>query len=195
MLVTAHRRESWGIPLQNICKAVFEIVRRFEDVEVVFPVHKNPRVREMFFPILDGQPRIHLIEPLDYFEFISTMKHTDLILSDSGGVQEEAPSFGVPVLIMRTTERPEVLSTGRAALVGTDTHRIVRHASEQLKQAEQPVSPRCPNPFGDGRASERILQSILSWHRGQIPYLIEDQEFHAAPCHEKSNIAVVCEAR
>ena len=195
VLVTAHRRESWGIPMQNICKAVREIVRRFKDVEVVFPVHKNPRVREMAIPILDGQPRIHLIEPLDYFEFISTMKHAALILSDSGGVQEEAPSFGVPVLIMRTTtERPEVLSTGRAALVGTDTHTIVRHATEQLTQTEQPGAPRCPNPFGDGRASERILQSILSWHRGQIPYLTKDQEFHSASCHENSNTTVICEA-
>lgn len=179
VLVTAHRRESWGKPLENICASLNKIVGAHDDVEIVFPMHKNPRVREVLFRCLSKHKRVHLIEPLNYFDFISTMKHSTLILSDSGGVQEEAPTFGVPVLVMRkTTERPEALSTNRSKLVGTNTVEIVTQASNYLEnnqKSEEIVLNG--NPFGDGQASKRIANAIIAWDNGKVPYLSDQESF------------------
>ncbi len=179
ILVTAHRRESWGEPLKNICSAINEIVRRFDDVEIVFPIHKNPKVRDVVFKSIPEHKRIHIIEPLDYFDFISTMKHASLVLSDSGGVQEEAPTFGVPVLVMRkTTERPEAVNINVSKLVGTDTDEIVTQATAALSDSKfADRIARTGNPFGDGHASERIVSAILTWHSGKTPYLSERESF------------------
>lgn len=174
ILVTAHRRESFGRPLQNICMAVKEVSRLYADVEILFPVHKNPVVREVVFSILSKQEGVHLIEPLNYLDFISTMKESSLIMSDSGGVQEEAPSFGVPVLIMRkTTERPEALDTGILRLVGTDSESIIKNAQYFLNEPSTENVLVSENPFGDGFASRRIVDAIISWNQGEVPLIPE----------------------
>lgn len=178
ILMTAHRRESWGQPLKNICAAINQIVRANNDVEIVFPIHKNPKVREIVLNKVLEHKHVHIIEPLDYFDFISTMKHADLILSDSGGVQEEAPTFGVPVLVMRkTTERTEALDANLSKLVGTDTDTIVKEASAILNNGNMANKP-ATNPFGDGLASERIVKAIAAWNSGQLPYLTEHDSFN-----------------
>ncbi|KAB1441391.1 non-hydrolyzing UDP-N-acetylglucosamine 2-epimerase [Pseudodesulfovibrio senegalensis] len=176
VLVTAHRRESWGASLARICLAVRKIAQHHPDVEVVFPVHKNPVVRQMVFPALSDLDRVHLVEPLDYFEFVSTMKFAALILTDSGGVQEEAPTFGTPVLVMReTTERSEAMEAGTSLLVGTGTEDIVLRASAWL--ATPPRSSGQSNPFGDGMAAQRILKALLNWYGGRRPYLDQEDFF------------------
>lgn len=159
ILLTTHRRENHGEPMQNICRAVLELLASFTDVEIVFPVHMSPRVRDTVFPLLEGHPRIHLIPPLEYQAFVNVMKNAHLILTDSGGVQEEAPSLGKPVLVLReTTERPEAVDAGTVKLVGTDSERIVAEAGRLLSDASayQAMS-RAVNPYGDGLASDRIL--------------------------------------
>lgn len=166
VLVTAHRRESWGKPMENICAAVGELADRHDDLDFIFPVHKNPVVREIVYPALGGRKHVHLIEPLDYFDFISTMKYSSLILSDSGGVQEEAPTFGVPLLVLRnTTERPEVLDTPAAMLVGTDPRKILDNAEAMLLR-DGVIGQTMDNPFGDGHAARYIVEAILRWHQG-----------------------------
>ncbi|SIN97560.1 non-hydrolyzing UDP-N-acetylglucosamine 2-epimerase [Halodesulfovibrio marinisediminis] len=179
ILVTAHRRESWGKPLADICAAINELVYLFNDVEVVFPIHKNPKVRDVVFNSIVEHKRIHIIEPLNYFDFISTMKHSSLVLSDSGGVQEEAPTFGVPVLVLRkTTERPEALTVNLSNIVGTNTEKIVKQASKILGDTQRAAQiAKSGNPFGDGRASKRIIKAILAWSNGKVPYLNEDESF------------------
>lgn len=179
ILVTAHRRESWGKPLANICSAMNELISTFSDVEIVFPIHKNPKVRDVVFNTVIKHPHIHIIEPLNYFDFISTMKHASLVLSDSGGVQEEAPTFGVPVLVMRkTTERPEALTVNLSKLVGTDTDVIVKQASTILSDTHHAAQiAKSGNPFGDGHASDRIIKAILAWKSGKKPYLSEQDSF------------------
>lgn len=177
VLVTAHRRESWGKPLKNICASVNKIVRAYDDVEIVFPIHKNPKVREIAFDNIKEHQRVHIIEPQNYFDFISTMKNASLILSDSGGVQEEAPTFGVPVLVMRkTTERTEALDANLAKLVGTDTDEIVNEAVTILNNKQRDKTLPA-NPFGDGLASKRIVQAISAWNSGQLPYLNDHDSF------------------
>ena len=162
ILLTAHRRESFGPPLRNICLALRDIVQANDDVEIVYPVHMNPNVREVVYEVLAGVNRITLIEPADYETFIQLMNHCYLIMTDSGGVQEEAPSLGKPVLVMReTTERPEAIEAGVAKLVGTDRTRIQQEVTLLLRDPaayEQMAS--ATNPFGDGRASERIVQAL-----------------------------------
>ena len=162
MLVTAHRRESFGPPLVRICEALRSIAERNPDVDIVYPVHPNPHVRETVADVLLGVPTVHLIEPQGYREFIQTMRNAHLILTDSGGVQEEAPSLGKPVLVLReTTERPEAIDAGAAILVGTDSETIVAACEKLLrcpKAYEDMATAR--NPFGDGRASERIVSAI-----------------------------------
>ncbi|CCO25026.1 non-hydrolyzing UDP-N-acetylglucosamine 2-epimerase [Maridesulfovibrio hydrothermalis] len=178
ILVTAHRRESLGKPLENICGAIERIAKQYADVEIIFPVHKNPKVRETVFSILSDIDRVHLIEPLDYFDFISVMKQSSLILSDSGGVQEEAPSFGVSVLIMRnTTERPEALESGALKLVGTESDSIVEHAQEFLNGTLDKSGLIAGNPFGDGFASKRIVDAVIAWKQGRMPLLAEYEVF------------------
>ena len=162
ILVTAHRRENHGKPLADICSVVRRLVDHFEDVTVRFPVHLSPRVRETVFPRLQGHERIQLEEPLGYQAFVQAMNDATIILSDSGGVQEEAPSLGKPVLVLReTTERPEACESGCAVLVGTDPERIWTHAHRLLTDAEHYASmARARNPFGDGTAGQQIVTTL-----------------------------------
>ena len=163
ILVTAHRRENWGTPLKNICLALAHLVERYKDVVLVFPVHLNPNVRKTVYEFLSGIPRIHLIEPLDYVSFLGAMKKSTLILTDSGGVQEEAPSLGKPVLVLRkTTERPEASESGMARIIGTDVNDIIAGVAELLNDAALRVRmSQGENPYGDGLASSRIVSTLL----------------------------------
>lgn len=165
ILVTAHRRENWGEPMANICAAIKRIVENFADTEVVFAVHKNPIVRETVFPILGETERIHLIEPPDYVPFVHMLKRAFLILTDSGGVQEEAPALGKPVLVMRrTTERPEGVEAGTARLIGTDAEDIYKAAAKLLTDADAYSSmAKASNPYGDGHASVRIREALFKY--------------------------------
>lgn len=163
VLLTAHRRENWGEPLQRICTAVKMLVERFDEIQVVFPMHRNPLVRQTATEVLGNVPRVILTEPPDYAPFVKLMQSSYLILTDSGGVQEEAPSLGKPVLVLReTTERPEGVEAGTAQLVGTDIERIVEEASRLLDDdtAYQQMA-RAVNPYGDGKAAGRIRQVLL----------------------------------
>jgi UDP-N-acetylglucosamine 2-epimerase (non-hydrolysing) len=156
-IMTMHRRESFGAPVREVFTAVKRLLSEFPQLRVVYPVHPNPNVRGPAEKHL-AHPRILLMPPMSYPVFIHTAKACDLILSDSGGVQEEAPSLGVPVVILReVTERPEVLRTGLAVLAGTDPARIVRHARRFLARG---VRRGAVNPFGDGRAARRIVKRI-----------------------------------
>ncbi len=165
LLVTAHRRENWGEPMANICHALRALVEKFDDVRLIFAVHRNPVVRNVVFPILKGHERIELREPPDYLEFVPLMKAAHLILTDSGGVQEEAPALGKPVLVLRrTTERPEGITAGTAKLVGTNTDDIVREATTLLTDpAAYAAMSHAVNPYGDGRAAERIADALLHY--------------------------------
>jgi UDP-N-acetylglucosamine 2-epimerase (non-hydrolysing) len=164
ILVTAHRRESFGAPFESLCLALRDLAERNPDVEVVYPVHLNPKVREPVGRILAGQPRIHLLEPLRYEQFAHLMALAYLILTDSGGIQEEAPVLGKPTLVMReTTERPEAIEAGTARLVGTNRQRIVAEAERLLHDQElYRAMAQVGSPFGDGRAAERIVDILLS---------------------------------
>ncbi|WP_276316362.1 non-hydrolyzing UDP-N-acetylglucosamine 2-epimerase [Paenibacillus artemisiicola] len=163
ILMTAHRREALGEPHRNIFRAVKRIADEFEDVAIVYAVHPNPAVREPANEILGGHPRIKLIEPLDVFEFHNFYPHTYMIMTDSGGLQEEAPSFGVPTLVLRdTTERPEGIEAGTLELVGTDEAVVYERARALLSDAQlYERMSRAANPYGDGQASVRIVQAIL----------------------------------
>ena len=162
VLVTAHRRENWGEPLRRICAAIREMPKLFPGVEVIFPVHRNPIVRDVVFPELFGRPGVTLIEPPEYVPFVHLMKRSYLILTDSGGVQEEAPSLGKPVLVLRnTTERPEGVAAGTAKLVGTETGDILRKAGRLLDDpAAYAGMAKVANPYGDGHAAERICAAL-----------------------------------
>jgi len=164
ILVTAHRRESFGAPFESLCSALRDIADRNADVEIVYPVHLNPNVREPVMRILAGHPRIHLLEPLRYEQFSHLMAQSYLILTDSGGIQEEAPVLGKPTLVMReTTERPEAIAAGTARLVGTDRARIVAEAERLIKDQEAyGAMARAGSPFGDGHAAERIADILSS---------------------------------
>lgn len=164
ILMTAHRRENWGEPMRDICTAVKEIVARHPDVSVVFPVHKNPIVREVVFPELQGVDRVILTEPPDYEPFVHLMKASYLVLTDSGGVQEEAPSLGKPVLVLRkTTERPEGVEAGNAKLLGTDTDLIIGETERLLTDSSAyEQMARVKNPYGDGHTAERIWEIVKS---------------------------------
>jgi len=170
VLVTGHRRESFGRGFENICYALAELVRRHADIEILYPVHLNPNVREPVFRILGGLPAVHLIEPVEYLPFVHLMDRAHLIVTDSGGIQEEAPALGKPVLVMReVTERPEAVEAGTVRLVGTDFARIVEETSRLLTD---PVAYRrmatAINPYGDGRAAERIERALELAH-GLVP--------------------------
>lgn len=161
--MTAHRRENLGEKLAHICQAVDRLVREFPDIHVVYPVHLNPSVRDTVFHILGGQDRIHLIDPLDVVDNHNFMARAYLILTDSGGIQEEAPSLGVPVLVMRdTTERPEGIQAGTLRLVGTDEQAIYAAAAHLLTDAGAHADmARRSNPYGDGQASLRIVRGVI----------------------------------
>lgn len=163
ILVTGHRRENFGAGFEAICHALAEIARR-GDVQVVYPVHLNPNVQEPVHRILSGLPNVHLLEPLDYLPFVYLMDRCHMLITDSGGVQEEAPSLGKPVLVMRdTTERPEALDAGTVKLVGTDRATIVHEAFQLLDNpAAYATMARAHNPYGDGHAAARIRDRLKS---------------------------------
>jgi UDP-N-acetylglucosamine 2-epimerase (non-hydrolysing) len=163
VLITAHRRESFGEPFFEMCTAIARLARDFHQIQFVYPVHLNPNVRRPVQEILSGLSNVHLLEPLDYLSLVHLMKKSTLILTDSGGIQEEAPSFGVPVLVMReTTERPEGIDAGVVKLVGTKGDAIVKETTRLLSNpAARAAMSRRGNPYGDGTASKRIVQSLL----------------------------------
>ena len=165
--VTAHRRENLGEPLINICKALKNIVDNYPDVEVVYPVHLNPAVQEVARNILGGHRQVHLVDPLDVQEMHNLMSRSYLIMTDSGGLQEEAPSLGKPVLVLRNeTERPEAIAAGTVKLAGTNMENIINLATELLEnEDEYNRMAKAVNPYGDGKASERIVKAIL-YHFG-----------------------------
>jgi UDP-N-acetylglucosamine 2-epimerase (non-hydrolysing) len=169
LLVETHRRENLGQPMQDICEALKKITEVFQDVEIIFSVHKNPRVREVVYGVLRGLDRIHLLEPVDYGNLLFLMKESFLILTDSGGIQEEAPALGKPVLVLRkTTERPEGIEAGTARLVGTGRERIFEEASALLGDGESyRRMSQAVNPYGDGKASGRIIKAVL-FHFGAV---------------------------
>lgn len=161
VLVTLHRRESFGAPIRDALDAIRTLVDREPDLEVVYPVHPNPEVHGPAHERLGGHPRIHLLEPIDYFDLVTGLKEADLVLTDSGGIQEEAPSCGTPVLVLReVTERPEGVAAGVAELVGTDPTLIVERAQAWLHRGSTEGEPI--NPYGDGRAGERIADIVVS---------------------------------
>lgn len=167
ILVTTHRRENLGEPMRHVYQALRHLIKEFDDVEIVFPVHKNPKVREVVNQELGGLAKVHLVDPLDYEPFANLMHRAHLILTDSGGVQEEAPALGKPVLVLRdTTERPEAVEAGTVKLIGTDKAVVYKEAKELLtnQQEYSRMSEAC-NPYGDGKASQRIIQAIL-YHYG-----------------------------
>lgn len=168
VLVTAHRRENFGRPLENICAALKTLAETCShDTHIVYPVHLNPNVQETVYPRLAGIPNITLLPPLDYLPMVHLMKRATLVLTDSGGIQEEAPGFGVPVLVLRaTTERPEGIAAGTVKLVGTETETILQETRNLLDNpSEHARMAQAANPYGDGRAAGRIVQSILNYHQ------------------------------
>jgi len=177
ILLTTHRRENLGEPMKNIFKAVQQLTEEISDLEVVFPVHLNPVIRELSKKMLADNQQVHLIEPLDYLPFANLMAKSDLILTDSGGIQEEAPSLGKPVLVLRdTTERPEAVEAGTVIKVGTDIKKIYQQSVKLLTDDEEyKKRSAAVNPYGDGRAVERIIK-FLDFHFGIIkarPYDFE----------------------
>ena len=178
VLLTAHRRESFGQPIRDVFAAVRKIADEHADVRVLYPVHPNPNVVEPAAELLGEHPRVHLVEPLAYLDLVAALRHAHLILTDSGGIQEEAPTFGTPVLVLReVTERPEGIETGAARLVGTDRERIVAEATKILAHAARgfqdgpesagtgtntETAEENVNPYGDGRAGERIADIVVS---------------------------------
>ncbi|BDA10525.1 UDP-N-acetylglucosamine 2-epimerase [Megamonas funiformis] len=167
ILVTTHRRENLGEPMRHVYKALKDIVNEFDDVEIVFPVHKNPKVREVVNEELGNIEAVHLIDPLDYEPFANLMHRAFLVLTDSGGIQEEAPSLGKPVLVLRdTTERPEAVKAGTVKLIGTERQKVYEKTKYLLTDHDeyQRMANTC-NPYGDGKASKRIIEAIL-YHYG-----------------------------
>ena len=165
VLLTSHRRENIGGGIDRICEAVADLVRIFPEVKFVFSMHLNPKVRESVLRILGPfrGANLYLIEPQSYLPFVALMRRADLILTDSGGIQEEAPGLGKPVLVLRdTTERPEAITAGTAKIVGTDRERIVAESSKILRAVGAPSIRSIENPYGDGHAAERIVQALAS---------------------------------
>ena len=170
LLATVHRRENWGEPLKNIAQGFIYILDKFPDTALLLPLHRNPTVREPLQAMLGNHPRVFLTEPLDYAELVGAIQGCYLLLTDSGGLQEEAPSLGKPVLVLReTTERPEAIAARTAKLVGTDADRILADATDLLSNpSHYQAMATSVNPFGDGHASERILQIVEKYCRGLI---------------------------
>lgn len=165
ILVTAHRRENLGRPLENICRAVKRIVAEHRDVKVVYPVHWNPEVRGIVFPILGGEERVYLTDPVDVGDMHNAMSRSYIIMTDSGGLQEEGPYLGVPVIVLRgETERPEAVAAGAARVAGVEEDDIYSTASELLADREAYMGmAHAVSPYGDGHASERIVEEIIKW--------------------------------
>lgn len=175
ILLTSHRRENLGKPMEDIFTAVRRLIEDNHDVELVFPVHLNPKVREIANDTLEGLNRVHLIEPMEYKPFVNLMARSYLVLTDSGGIQEEAPGLGKPVLVLRdTTERPEAVTAGTVALVGTEENEIYNKASLLLNNKEEyDKMANAVNPYGDGRASQRICERLL-YEFGLVDCLSEE---------------------
>jgi UDP-N-acetylglucosamine 2-epimerase (non-hydrolysing) len=168
VLITAHRRENFGAPLENICAALRSLAERYgPDLNLIYPVHLNPNVQEPVHRLLGDVPNITLLPPLDYLPMVHLIKQSTLILTDSGGLQEEAPGLGVPVLVMRqVTERPEGIEAGTVRLVGTETESILREARRLLDDvAAHRAMAHAVNPYGDGKAASRIVASLLDHSR------------------------------
>ena len=165
ILLTAHRRENLGEPMRHIFRAIKRIVDEFDDVKVIYPIHMNPKVREVANEVFDGDDKVKLIEPLEVFDFHNFQNKSYIILTDSGGIQEEAPSLGKPVLVLRdTTERPEGISAGTLKLVGTDEDIIYEETKRLLTDSkEYERMSKASNPYGDGHASERIVDAIVEY--------------------------------
>jgi len=165
ILLTSHRRENHGKPLGEICDAVLELIEKHRDIQVIYPVHLNPNVRDVVFSKLQNKERIILTDPMDYAPFATLMKKSDIILTDSGGIQEEAPSLGKPVLVLRDeTERPEALEYGTVKLVGTNKEKIVSTVSTLLNSKEEyNKMATAVNPYGDGLATKRIVEAIINY--------------------------------
>lgn len=165
LVVEVHRRENWGEPMRQMSLAIADILEKFPDCRVIFPVHLNPVVRDVVYPLLSGQERVTLLDPLDTDDFHNLMAKSHLVLTDSGGLQEEAPSLGVPVLVMRNnTERPEAVEAGTVKLVGTERIGIVAAATELLaNNAAYEAMAKAVNPYGDGNASVRVAEGLLHY--------------------------------
>lgn len=163
ILVTAHRRENWGMPLENICNAIKKLTEEYEDIEVIYPVHLNPVVRETVFKILGNNSKIHLIDPIDVLDMHNLIRKSYMVMTDSGGLQEEAPSLGKPVLVLRTeTERPEAVEAGTVKVVGVKKEDIYQGAKLLLDDDQEYLQmAHAVNPYGDGYASERIVDILL----------------------------------
>jgi UDP-N-acetylglucosamine 2-epimerase (non-hydrolysing) len=172
ILVTAHRRESFGQPFRDICNGLKALAERNPDVQLVYPVHLNPNVREVVYQTLANQERFHLIEPLEYGKIVHLMNRSYIVLTDSGGIQEEAPALGKPVLVLREkTERPEAVESGTARLIGTDTQAIIRETEKLLRDRnEYEKMSKAVSPYGDGHAAERIVEILLSKHKARVAH-------------------------
>jgi UDP-N-acetylglucosamine 2-epimerase len=179
VLATTHRRESWGRDLESACDALLRLAERFADVHVALPVHPNPNVLVPVRDRLGGRERIHLLPPLGYRDFVHLLARATLVITDSGGVQEEAPSFGKPLLLLRrVTERPEAFEAGAARLVGSHAPTIVAEAERLLEDATAYAAMTAhPNPYGDGRAAGRVVEAIERFLRGETPALPAEREF------------------
>ena len=175
ILMTTHRRENLGEPMRNVYKALRKVLETHADVEAIFPVHKNPKVREIVEEELGSLARVHLIEPMDYEPFANLMGKVDIVLTDSGGIQEEAPALGKPVLVLRdTTERPEAVEAGTVKLIGTEYEDVLRETNLLLDDAEHyKKMSEATNPYGDGKACERIIRAILQKNGYNIKILSE----------------------
>jgi len=171
VLITAHRRENWGQPLRNICEAILELAKEHGEMSFVYPVHLNPLVRDTASEILGKQPNVFLLDPLDVLDMHNLMSRSWLVMTDSGGLQEEAPAFGLPVLVLRTeTERPEAVAAGTVKVVGTEKETILREARRLMdSQDAYREMAHAVNPYGDGRASERIVARILGQGTETVP--------------------------
>jgi UDP-N-acetylglucosamine 2-epimerase (non-hydrolysing) len=167
ILVTADRRENWRAPFENICLSIRQLIQKYDDLEIVYPVHLNPNVKKVVYKVLKNSPRIHLTEPLDYLDFIKLMNKCFLVLTDSGGLQEEAPCLGKPVLVIReVTERPEAVEAGTVKVIGLSKQRIFTETCRLLdiKRIYNRMA-KVINPHGDGKASTRILDAILYYFK------------------------------
>jgi UDP-N-acetylglucosamine 2-epimerase (non-hydrolysing) len=183
VLVTSHRRESLGADQEQMCLALKDLVAKHPDIRVIYPVHMNPNVRSTVNKLLQNTDRIHLTEPLDYITFVSLLRRCFLVLTDSGGIQEEAPTFGKPVLVLRKlTERPEAAQFGMAKIIGMSRDAIVDETTHLLNDAGayQDMSEG-ENPYGDGHSSERIVESVWRWYQKKSPLLEADQQFKLGP--------------
>ena len=175
ILMTTHRRENLGEPMRNVYKALRKVLETHADVEAIFPVHKNPKVREIVQEELGGLDRVHLIEPMDYEPFANLMGKVDIVLTDSGGIQEEAPALGKPVLVLRdTTERPEAVDAGTVKLIGTAYEDVLRETNLLLDDsAHYKKMAEAANPYGDGKACERIIRAVLQKNGFNVKILSE----------------------